>query len=107
MAFWRALLQSASAELVGRALSRPHARRFASWRIAQAGRVPVDGAPASLNDELKRLLRDEQKPDSLFEAQRQADRAAATVARLLEVRRVLPGGGRGAAEGERHLRRAR
>jgi translocation and assembly module TamA len=51
---------------------------------AQAGRVPVTGAPASLNDDLKRLLRDEQKPDSLFEAQRQADRAAATVSKLLE-----------------------
>jgi translocation and assembly module TamA len=51
---------------------------------AQAGRVPVVGAPASLNDDLKRLLRDEQKPDSLFEARRQADRAAATVSKLLE-----------------------
>ncbi|MEP7209239.1 MAG: autotransporter assembly complex family protein [Alphaproteobacteria bacterium] len=51
---------------------------------AQAGRVPVSGAPASLTDDLKRLLRDEEKPDSLFEARRQADRAAATVSKLLE-----------------------
>ena len=51
---------------------------------AQAGRVPVTGAPASLNDDLRRMLRDEQKPESLFEAQRQADRAAATVSKLLE-----------------------
>lgn len=49
-----------------------------------AGRLPVEGAPASLNDDLRRLLRNEPEPTSLFEARRQADRAADTVARLME-----------------------
>jgi translocation and assembly module TamA len=49
-----------------------------------AGRVAVEGMPASFNDELRRLLREEPKPESLFEARRQAERAAAIVSRLLE-----------------------
>jgi translocation and assembly module TamA len=52
--------------------------------VAQAGRVPVEGVPAAFNDELRRLLREEENPESLFEARRQAERAAAIVARLLE-----------------------
>ena len=50
----------------------------------QSGRVPITGAPASLNADFKRLLRDEPKPETLFEARRQADRAAAIAAKLLE-----------------------
>ena len=57
---------------------------FPAPALAQAGRVPVEGIPASFNDELRRLLRDEAAPDSLFEARRQAERASAIVARLLE-----------------------
>src|SRR6185436_10969116 len=51
---------------------------------AQAGRVPVEGVPASLSDDLKRLQREEPKPATLFEADRQAKRAADVVAKLLE-----------------------
>jgi translocation and assembly module TamA len=57
---------------------------FPAPAFAQAGRVPVEGVPAAFNDELRRLLRDEPLPESLFEARRQAERAAAIVARLLE-----------------------
>jgi translocation and assembly module TamA len=49
-----------------------------------AGRVPIEGAPRSFDSELARLLRREPAPDSLFEARRQAERAAETVAKLLE-----------------------
>lgn len=52
--------------------------------LAQSGRVPVEGAPASLSADLNRLLREEAAPTSLFDARRQADRAAQTVARLME-----------------------
>jgi translocation and assembly module TamA len=48
------------------------------------GRVPVEGAPASLSNELRRLLRNEPAPQSLFDARRQTERAAETIARLLE-----------------------
>jgi len=51
---------------------------------AQESRVPVTGLPSSLNAELRRLLREEAEPQSLFDARRQAERAAATVARLVE-----------------------
>jgi translocation and assembly module TamA len=53
-------------------------------RTANADRVPVAGAPASMNAELRRILRDEPAPQSLFDARRQADRAADAVSRLLE-----------------------
>jgi translocation and assembly module TamA len=82
MAFGRALLHRLRLSLSIAAFAA--LTTLAQPANAQAGRVPVVGAPASLNDDLKRLLRDEQKPDSLFEAQRQADRAAATVSKLLE-----------------------
>jgi translocation and assembly module TamA len=82
MAFGRSLVRRLRPCLSVAALAALMA--FAQPANAQAGHVPVVGAPASLNDDLKRLLRDEPKPDSLFEAQRQADRAAATVAKLLE-----------------------
>ncbi|HEX5007507.1 MAG TPA: autotransporter assembly complex family protein [Hyphomonadaceae bacterium] len=57
---------------------------FPGSAFAQGGRVPVEGVPAAFNDELRRLLRDEENPESLFEARRQAERAEAIVARLLE-----------------------
>ena len=49
-----------------------------------AGRVPVEGVPAGLSDALKRLQREEPVPETLFEARRQAERAASVVATLLE-----------------------
>jgi translocation and assembly module TamA len=52
--------------------------------FAQSGRVPVEGAPQAFNSDLRRLLREEPQPETLFEARRQAERAAAIVARLLE-----------------------
>lgn len=52
--------------------------------FAQAGRVPVQGIPQALADDLKRLQREEPNPETLFEAQRQANRASEVVARFLE-----------------------
>ncbi len=52
--------------------------------FAQAGRVPVEGIPAALTDDLKRLQREEPNPETLFDAQRQADRAAGVVRQFLE-----------------------
>lgn len=51
---------------------------------AQQSRVTVEGLPAGLRDEARRLLPEEPRPDSLFEARRQADRAGELVARLME-----------------------
>ena len=51
---------------------------------AQNGRVPVEGLPSALRDEARRLLPSEDAPASLFEARRQAERAADLVATLLE-----------------------
>lgn len=82
MAFARSILQWLRPGLTACVLAM--AAALAPSASAQAGRVPVTGLPASMNDDLRRLLRDEQKPDSLFEARRQADRAAATVSKLLE-----------------------
>jgi translocation and assembly module TamA len=44
----------------------------------------VVGAPQPLSEDLRRVLPEERSPDSLFEARRQADRAADIVGRLLE-----------------------
>lgn len=52
--------------------------------FAQNGRVPVEGVPAALADDLKRLQREEPKPETLFDAQRQADRAASVTRQFLE-----------------------
>jgi translocation and assembly module TamA len=52
--------------------------------LAQAGRVPVENIPQALQDDLKRLQRDEPAPATLFDAQRQADRAEAVVRQFLE-----------------------
>ncbi len=57
---------------------------FVSANAHAQGRVPVEGAPSSLSNDLRRLLRIETAPRSLFEARRQADRAADIVSRLLE-----------------------
>ena len=51
---------------------------------SEAGRVPVEGIPANLSDPLKLLQREEPVPETLFEARRQAERAASVVATLLE-----------------------
>ncbi len=52
--------------------------------FAQSATVPVEGVPSSLRDDLDGLLEQEDAPDSLFAARRQAQRAADTIARLLE-----------------------
>lgn len=52
--------------------------------VAQAGRLEISGAPASLNRELQRLIPEETEPQSLFEANRQARRAASILSQLLE-----------------------
>lgn len=52
--------------------------------FAQTATVPVEGVPSSLRDDLDGLLEQEETPDSLFAARRQAQRAADTIARLLE-----------------------
>lgn len=51
---------------------------------SEAGRVPVDGIPSDLSDKLKTLQKEEPVPESLFEARRQAERAASVAATLLE-----------------------
>jgi translocation and assembly module TamA len=48
------------------------------------GRVPVENFPPALRDDLKRLQRDEPAPATLFDAQRQADRAEEVVSDFLE-----------------------
>src|SRR5690349_21354704 len=48
------------------------------------GRVPVENIPPPLRDDLKRLQRDEPAPATLFDAQRQADRAEEVVRQFLE-----------------------
>lgn len=50
----------------------------------QNGRVTVEGLPSGLRDEARRLLPSEEPPASLFEARRQAERAAELVATLME-----------------------
>jgi len=47
-------------------------------------RVPVENIPPPLQDDLKRLQRDEPAPATLFDAQRQADRAEEVVRQFLE-----------------------
>jgi len=51
---------------------------------SDAGRVPVQGVPPGLNDALKILQREEPIPETLFEARRQAERAAQVVSTFLE-----------------------
>jgi len=82
MAFGRSNLRRASQVLLGLALGI--CALASQDALAQAGRVPVQGIPAALSDDLKRLQREEPNPETLFEAQRQADRAAQVVKKLLE-----------------------
>jgi translocation and assembly module TamA len=51
---------------------------------SEAGRVPVYGVPPGLNNPLKDVQREEPVPETLFEARRQAERAAGVVATFLE-----------------------
>jgi translocation and assembly module TamA len=96
------------------AIARPLARQFrlaltafacaiaaclAAPAFGQASRVPVEGAPASLNAELERLLPKEAEPRSQFDARRQADRAAEIVQRLLESEGYYAATVRASAEG--------
>lgn len=57
---------------------------FAQHGNGAAGRVPIDGVPTALQDDLKQIQREEPVPSSLFEARRQAERAAQVVATFLE-----------------------
>ncbi|MDP3737781.1 MAG: autotransporter assembly complex family protein [Hyphomonadaceae bacterium] len=82
MAYGRRYLGLASQVLAGLAMLLLAC--LAQPAFAQAGRVAIEGMPASFNDELRRLLREEPNPQTLFEARRQADRAAGIVAKLLE-----------------------
>ena len=50
----------------------------------EAGRVPIYDLPPALVDPLKALLREEPRPETLFEARRQAERAAQLAGTLLE-----------------------
>lgn len=59
------------------ALSSPNAS-------AQTRRLEISGVPAFLNRDLQRLLPAEAEPQSLFEANRQARRAASILSQLLE-----------------------
>jgi translocation and assembly module TamA len=56
----------------------------ASGGSSGPGRVPVQGVPSGLSDALKILQREEPVPATLFDARRQAARAAAIVATFLE-----------------------
>ncbi len=51
---------------------------------SEAGRVPIYDLPPALADALKALQREEPRPATLFDARRQADRAAQLAATLLE-----------------------
>jgi translocation and assembly module TamA len=51
---------------------------------SEAGRVPVEGIPPGLSDGLKVLQREEPVPETLFEARRQAERAAQVASTYLE-----------------------
>ncbi|MBI1359235.1 MAG: BamA/TamA family outer membrane protein [Alphaproteobacteria bacterium] len=82
MAFWLTLQRRLRLGLTAIVLSG--LPLLAQAANAQGERVPVSGIPSSLKPDLRRLLREEQPPDSLFEARRQADRAAAVVSKLLE-----------------------
>jgi translocation and assembly module TamA len=75
-----ALTQPAAAQ----DLENQDALEDASGGSSGPGRVPVEGLPPGLNDALKVLQREELVPATLFEARRQAARAAAIVSTLLE-----------------------
>lgn len=75
-----AVLRAAIAAACLAVVAPAHAQQGSS----AAGRVPVEGLPASLSEPLKALQREEPAPETLFEARRQAERAAQLAATLLE-----------------------
>ena len=64
--------------------AQPSSAQAGERGSSEAGRVPVEGLPPALSDPLKALQREEPKPETLFEARRQAERAAQIAATLLE-----------------------
>lgn len=60
------------------------AQEGANIGSSEAGRVPVEGIPPGLSDGLKGLQREEPVPETLFEARRQAERAAQVTSTYLE-----------------------
>ena len=70
------------------------------------GRVPIEGLPAFMGDTMKALQRDEPAPQSLFEARRQAERAAQLVSTLLESEGYYQADVQVLAEGETEFRRS-
>ena len=60
---------------------------------SEAGRVPVEGVPPGLSDGLKVLQREEPVPETLFEARRQAERAAQVAGRQCRRLAIAGGGG--------------
>jgi translocation and assembly module TamA len=67
--------------------------------LAQNSRVPIDNIPQALQDDLKRLQREEPAPATLFDAQRQADRAEDLVLQFLESEGYYQAEAEGWAEG--------
>jgi len=63
---------------------QPAATQGGQRGSSEAGRVPVEGLPPALSDPLKALQREEPRPETLFEARRQAERAAQLAETLLE-----------------------
>lgn len=70
------------------------------------GRVPIEGLPAFIGDAMKALQREEPAPQSLFEARRQAERAAQLVSTLLESEGYYQADVQVLAEGETEFRRS-
>jgi len=83
MAFGRTHFRHAGRAAVALALSLCACALVLAPASAQ-GRVPVENIPPPLRDDLKRLQRDEPAPATLFDAQRQADRAEDVVRQFLE-----------------------
>lgn len=79
---------------------------FAQQAPPAQGRVPVEGLPAVIADTMKSLQREEPTPQSLFEARRQAERAAQLVSTLLESEGYYQAEVQALAEGETEFRRS-
>ncbi len=77
---------SAAARPIVRIAMAIAAHSLAGTGIAhgQESRVPVSGLPEDMAAELRRALEPEPVPENLFEARRQAERAAEVVTRLME-----------------------
>jgi translocation and assembly module TamA len=83
MAFGRTQFRHAGRAAVALVLSLCASSIALAPAFAQ-GRVPVENIPPPLQDDLKRHQRDEPAPATLFDAQRQADRAEDVVRQFLE-----------------------